>query len=99
MSPLKRLGAYFAHPRCHGNKIPSKFSEANILITNKEVFGLKELEKFPKLKLVCVAATGVNNIDLAAAQGRGIGVANVAGYSTTTVVEHTMMFMMLTKGL
>ncbi len=69
-------------------------SDAEIVITNKVVLGEAELRAMPHLRLICVAATGVNNIDLAAARARGIGVCNVAGYSTETVVEHTLMFLL-----
>lgn len=43
----------------------------------------------PRLKLICVAATGTNNIDLLAASARGIEVRNVRGYATPSVVQHT----------
>lgn len=67
----------------------SRIAEAEIVVTNKVILGKRELEAAPRLKLVCVAATGVNNVDLEAARERGVAVANVAGYSTESVVAHT----------
>ena len=47
------------------------------------------MAQLPQLKLICVAATGTNNIDLPAAKAHNIAVTNVAGYSTPSVVQHT----------
>ncbi len=81
-------------------KIPEKVWKSEILISNKYFLGEKEFEQSPRLKLVCISATGANNVDLEAARRRGIGVCNVAGYSTTSVAEHTLMFLLaLSHGL
>lgn len=61
---------------------------ADILITNKVRLPAAVLEQLPALRLVAVAATGVDHVDLAAAAQRGVGVANVAGYAIHTVPEH-----------
>jgi lactate dehydrogenase-like 2-hydroxyacid dehydrogenase len=60
-----------------------------IVITNKVVIDRGVMEACPTLKLICIAATGKNNIDLACAEEKGIQVKNVAGYSTESVVQHT----------
>lgn len=74
--------------------------ESEILISNKYFLGESEFAKSPQLKLVCISATGANNVDLEAARKRGIGVCNVAGYSTASVAEHTLMFLLaLSHGL
>lgn len=94
---LKRVqsqGDYHAVPRCPGGRLPRHLRDAEVLISNKVRLGGTQMDQCPYLRLICVAATGVNNIDLEAAQARGIGVCNVAGYSTTTVVEHTLMFVL-----
>ena len=62
---------------------------ADIIITNKICLGREDLINLPKLKLICIAATGTNNIDLVTAKSQGIAVTNVAGYSTASVVQHT----------
>ena len=52
------------------------------------------LEQLPRLRLVAVSATGVNNVDLAACRARGIPVCNVRNYGADTVAEHAFMLMM-----
>lgn len=71
--------------------------DAEVIVTNKVVINDAVMEAAPKLKLICVAATGTNNIDHEAAARRGIMVKNVAGYSTDAVVQHTfsMLFYLL----
>ena len=59
-------------------------------ITNKVVFDRATLEQLPRLRLICVAATGMNHIDLEAAAERGIAVKNAVGYSTHSVTETTI---------
>lgn len=65
-----------------------RLQDADVAVTNKFVLDAALLAQLPKLKLICVAATGINNIDLAAAAGQGIVVTNVTGYATASVVEH-----------
>ena len=61
---------------------------ADVVITNKVVID-KETMDASNLKLICISATGMNNVDLAYAAVKGIAVKNVAGYSTASVVQHT----------
>lgn len=73
-------------------------SDCEVLIINKVKVTEALLEAAPKLRLVCEAATGVNNIDLTACERRGIPVRNVAGYSTDSVVQATFMHMLTLLG-
>ena len=59
------------------------------VITNKVVIGNDEMQTAPNLKIILEAATGYNNIDIECARTLRIKVANVAGYSTMSVVQHT----------
>jgi len=68
--------------------LPSRLAPAEILITNKIRIGPDELAAAPGLRLICLSATGVNNVDLEAAGARGIGVCNITAYCTTSVVQH-----------
>jgi len=70
-------------------EVLDRISEADIVITNKVVIGKNELSAAKNLKLVCVAATGVNNIDLIECKKRGVAVCNVVGYSTRSVAQIT----------
>lgn len=80
-------------------QILARASDAQIVITNKVVLDEEILVSLPKLKLICVAATGVNNIDLSVCKKLGVAVANVKGYSTQSVVQivFSSLFYMLSK--
>jgi glycerate dehydrogenase len=67
---------------------------ADIVVTNKVVLDTAALAGARALKLVCVAATGTDNIDMAAAARHGITVCNVRAYATASVVEHVFMVML-----
>jgi len=56
------------------------------------------MQNTPSLKLICIAATGMNNVDLEAAKQQGIEVKNVAGYSTDSVVQHTFSLLFYLLG-
>ncbi|HYY42654.1 MAG TPA: hypothetical protein VE775_07995, partial [Pyrinomonadaceae bacterium] len=67
---------------------------ATIAIINKLALGEAELAELPELKLIAVAATGVDKIDLAACERRGVVVTNVRGYAVTTLPEHVLLLML-----
>jgi glycerate dehydrogenase len=70
------------------------------VISNKVMLDQETLQSAHTLKLICVAATGTNNVDLAAAAEHGITVCNVRGYATTSVVEHVFsLILALTRHL
>ncbi|MGM0520838.1 MAG: D-2-hydroxyacid dehydrogenase [Pseudomonadota bacterium] len=71
-----------------------RLADAEIAIVNKVVLDAKTLSALPKLSLICVLATGLNNIDLEAAQAQGITVKNVSAYGTASVSQHTLMLML-----
>ena len=64
------------------------FQQAEILVSNKAMIDRAVIASCKKLKLICVAATGVNNVDLVAAQEYGIKVCNVRAYATASVTQH-----------
>ncbi|PAF45370.1 D-2-hydroxyacid dehydrogenase [Helicobacter sp. 11S02629-2] len=69
----------------------SRCKDATIVITNKVELRKDTLKQLPNLKLICVSATGTNNVDLDVCKELGIAVKNVAGYSTKSVAQHTFM--------
>ena len=84
----------FAHQwhqydRTTSDQAAERIADADIVIVNKVKLSAETLAKAPKLKLIAVAATGTDNIDLAACQQRGILVSNVRNYAKHTVPEHT----------
>jgi glycerate dehydrogenase len=63
-------------------------------VTNKVVVDRAVMTACPGLRLICVAATGTNNVDLVAARERGVAVCNVTGYATPSVVQHVLALML-----
>lgn len=88
-TPIAALGNFTAYGRTAPEETYDRIACADIAITNKVVIDRKVMEQVPNLRLICVAATGMNNIDLVYARERGIEVKNVAGYSTESVVQVT----------
>lgn len=82
------------HAQTSDNQIIERLQGAKIAIVNKVVLNDAVLAACPDLKLILVAATGVNNIDLAAARQRGIAVCNCQAYGTATVAQHTLMLLL-----
>lgn len=68
-------------------EVLQRISDTEIIITNKVTIGKNEMEVAKNLKLICVAATGYNNIDIKEAEKRNIVVTNVKGYSTESVAQ------------
>jgi len=77
------------HNRTRADDAAARIADADIVIVNKVKLTADVLAQAPKLKLIAVAATGTDNIDLAACQQRGIVVSNVRNYAKHTVPEHT----------
>lgn len=74
--------------------IIERCQDADIIITNKVKLTADVISHLPKLKLIHVTATGINNIDINACQTHDVAWKNVAGYSTVSVPEHTFMLML-----
>ncbi len=83
------LTEWTAHARTAPAEMSAHLQGAQVAITNKAVIDAQALAQAASLRLICIAATGTNNVDLAAAAARGIAVTNVRGYGTPSVVEHT----------
>ena len=90
LSATRALGNYTEYEYTRRDQIIERCREAEVAITNKVVFDRATLEQLPRLRLICVAATGMNHIDFEAAAERGIAVKNAVGYSTHSVTETTI---------
>ncbi len=75
-------------------QLDTHLDDAQIILTNKVVLDRNTLLRHREIRLICVLATGMNNIDLEAAQDLGIQVTNVTGYGTSSVVQHVFMLML-----
>ncbi|WP_026972231.1 D-2-hydroxyacid dehydrogenase [Aliagarivorans marinus] len=71
-------------------QVLERLSDCDIAVVNKVQLTAALLKQLPKLKLIAVAATGTNNVDLAAAQALGIKVCNIRDYAAQTIAEHVM---------
>ena len=90
LTTIKTLGDYTAYENTAKSEVVERLQGADIAITNKVVIDAEAMRALPSLKLICVAATGMNNVDLNAAAELGIEVRNAVGYSTTSVAETTL---------
>jgi glycerate dehydrogenase len=86
--------AWVELPACAPDQIADQLWRASIAITNKAPITRAVLDASPKLKLIAVAATGTNNVDLDACRERGIAVCNIRGYAEHTVPEHVFMLLL-----
>src|SRR6516225_4108286 len=82
------------YDRTESSQTAQRIGDAEIAITNKVRIGADVIAACPNLKLVAVAATGTDIIDIAAAKARGITVSNIRGYAINTVPEHTFALIM-----
>jgi len=89
LSPLDRAcGAWRRYPQTEPPHILEHLGDAQIAVTNKVALDRAVLTSAPSLRLICIAATGTNHVDLNAAREQGIAVANVVRYATPAVVQH-----------
>ncbi|MGN0190577.1 MAG: D-2-hydroxyacid dehydrogenase [Candidatus Cryptobacteroides sp.] len=91
LEPIASLGDLTCWQTSTPQESLARVKEAEVLIINKVKVTAELIDAAPNLKLICEAATGVNNIDLGYAASRNIPVRNVAGYSTESVVQVTFM--------
>ena len=72
-------------------EVLERIEDAEVAIANKVVFDAEVFAQATKLKLICVTATGTNNIDLEAATRSGVVVCNIRDYCTDSVVQHVLL--------
>ena len=90
LGAIRALGNYTGYRTTAREEVIGRCREADAVITNKVVFRRETLRQLPRLRLICVAATGMNHIDLDAAAEQGVTVKNAVGYSTHAVTETTI---------
>ncbi len=97
LSGFEALGAVAVFQTTSPEQVQERITNCDVIVTNKVVITDSHMSKTPSLKLICVAATGMNNIDLESAKTHNIQVKNVAGYSTDSVIQHTfsMLFYLI----
>ncbi|MGC5703483.1 2-hydroxyacid dehydrogenase [Pseudomonas sp. NFXW11] len=82
------------HAHTTAEHLVERLQGAQVAISNKVALSAETLAACPELKLILVAATGTNNVDLVAARKLGISVSNCQGYGTPSVAQHTLMLLL-----
>jgi lactate dehydrogenase-like 2-hydroxyacid dehydrogenase len=98
LSGFSDLGEVEVYQTTSADETLGRVKEADVVVTNKVVIDAPAMDAAAKLKLICVAATGMNNVDLEHAAQKGIAVKNVAGYSTDSVIQHTFSMLFYLMG-
>lgn len=83
---FSKFGNVTSYDSTKENETAQRVKNADIVLTNKVVIGKNEIDN-SNIKLICITATGMNNVDLEYAKEKNITVKNVAGYSTSSVVQ------------
>ena len=99
LSAYDTLGEVVKYSFSQPEEVPERAADADVLIVNKIRIDEAAVGRAEHLKLVCVTATGTNNLDKDYLERRGIAWRNVADYSTQSVAQHTfaMLFFLLEK--
>lgn len=90
LSPFSEFGELTVYPFTSPEEIAEHLKDADVALLNKVKLYREQLEQAPSLKLICIAATGYDNIDLDYCKTHGIAVCNVVGYSTQSVAQVTV---------
>lgn len=89
LEKLKKHGEVTLYPTTTSTEIYKRVADAEVIITNKVIIDRGVIDSAPRLKLICVAATGTNNVDTEYAATKNIPVKNVENYSTQSVAQFT----------
>ena len=91
LASISSLGELVCYPKSTAAQARQRVGDADVVIVNKVIVDKDLLDAAPRLRLVCEAGTGINNIDTQLCSQRGIIVRNVAGYSTDSVAQIAWM--------
>jgi len=92
--PLADLGELVVHERSAADEVVDRIGDAEIALTNKAKIDAAVFEACPNLRYIGVLATGVNVVDLDAAQANDVTVTNIPGYSTPSVAQHVFALLL-----
>lgn len=98
LNAFDALGEVVSYQTTSGDEVQERITDVDVIVTNKVVIDNIHMPKCQNLKLICVAATGMNNVDLQAAKAHNIAVKNVSGYSTDSVIQHTFSMLFYLVG-
>lgn len=95
---FSNLGDFRTFKQTAPDKIVKNIGDSQVIITNKVNINKETMDACPGLKLICIAATGMNNVDLDYARKKGILVKNVSDYSTESVAQSTFAMIFAVMG-
>ena len=90
LSPIGALGEMTVYERTDVGEISARLADADVAVVNKLKMNEMTLDGAKKLKVICVTATGYDNVDVAYCASRDIAVCNVPAYSTDSVAQVTL---------
>ena len=96
--PFEQLGEFIKYENSTPAEAIERVKDADVLLINKILVNKGLIDAALNLKLICIAATGVNNINVEYAASKGIPVRNAVGYSTNSVVQSTFMHILALVG-
>lgn len=96
--PIASIGDFVAYECSTPEEARERVKDLDVVIVNKVLVDKQLIDAATNLKLICISATGVNNIDVDYAATKGIPVRNVAGYSTDSVAQSTFMHILSLMG-
>lgn len=91
VSRFEKFGEVTCYPNTVAANTAERVKDADIILANKAPLNESTLKDAPNVKLICLLATGFDNVDLAYCKSRGIKVTNVVNYCTSTVAQHTLL--------
>ena len=91
VSCFEKFGEVTCYPNTVAANTAERVKDADIILANKAPLNESTLKDAPNVKLICLLATGFDNVDLAYCKSRGIKVTNVVNYCTSTVAQHTLL--------
>jgi glycerate dehydrogenase len=94
LKKIKELGNFKSYDLTKPEERISRIKGNQVVITNKVIIDKEIIDACPEMRLICISATGMNNVDLNYARQKNIEVKNVAGYSTESVVQSTMAMLL-----
>lgn len=94
LDPLEQLGDLTVYDDTAASEVEERCRDADIIICNKVKITAHIMDALPKLRLICITATGMNNVELPYAAQKNIAVKNVANYSTASVAQVTFALLL-----
>ena len=95
LSPLRKIAPnLILHDKTAADEVNKRIQDAEIVIINKIKLDAATISQAKKVKLICLVATGTDNVDLVAAKKQGITVCNIKNYCTDSVAQHVVLSML-----